>query len=94
MASPFVTPEARRNRAWTNDIFAAGGFLPYPYEFWHFSHGDADYELAAGSGQVARYGPVEWDPATRAVTPVANPHRNLLPADAVHDFLRRKRGPR
>lgn len=91
MASPFLSAEARRNRAWTNDVFAAAGFVPYPYEFWHFSHGDADCALVGG-GQVARFGPIDWDPATNTVTAVADPYRNLLPAGAVEEFLRRRRG--
>lgn len=87
MASPFISAEARRNRALVNEVFAAQSFLPYPYEYWHYSHGDADYELVAAAGRPGRFGPVHWDAATGAVRPVEDPFLELLPTAVVRDFL-------
>jgi len=47
-------------REMLRERLAEEGFLPYPYEFRHFSRGDADCELLAGSGRPARFGPVHW----------------------------------
>ena len=62
----FISAEARRNREMLCELFAEKGFLPYPYEFWHFSHGDADYEMLAAGGRTARFGPVHWSPSSRS----------------------------
>lgn len=89
MASPFLTSAARRNRERINDLLADQGFLPYPYEFWHFSHGDADYELIRGSGRPARFGPVDLaDPVGGQVTPVADPRAQLLDEGEVRRKVR------
>lgn len=88
MASPFISAAARRNRELINEIFAAQGVLPYPYEYWHYSYGDADYELVAGAGRPGRFGPVHWDPESGAVRPVEDPLLELLPTAVVRDFLR------
>jgi D-alanyl-D-alanine dipeptidase len=86
MDSPFISAEARRNRRMLCEVFAAQGFLPYPYEFWHFSHGDADYELLAGAGRVARFGPVHCSPRDGRVRPVHDP---LEPFVTLEDIRRR-----
>ena len=87
MGSPFLSRSARRNRDRINAILAECGFLPYPYEFWHFSHGDADFELISGSGRPARFGPVDLDIASGRVTPVPDLHVELLQESAVHRKL-------
>lgn len=89
MLSPFISAAARRNRERINEMMADHGFLPYSYEFWHYSHGDVDYELVAGSGRAARYGPVHWDGVTGSVTPVADPCAELI---SLPDIARRLSG--
>jgi D-alanyl-D-alanine dipeptidase len=73
MGSPFVPAEARRNREEITALMARHGFQTYPFEFWHYNKGDAYDEKLRGSGRPARYGAVDIDPATGAVTPVADP---------------------
>ena len=60
MTSPLISSEARRNRRMVCELFGAEGFVPYPFEFWHFSCGDADCEMIAGNGQPGRFGPIDW----------------------------------
>ena len=86
MASPFVSPEARRNREAINEIMGQCGFVPYPYEFWHYSHGDVDWHVTTNDPAPARYGPVDCDVDTGAVTPVTNPTEPMVSVD----HLRRK----
>jgi D-alanyl-D-alanine dipeptidase len=92
MASPFLSPVARRNRDRIAELMAGQGFLPYPYEFWHFSHGDADYELISAAGRPARFGPVELDPRSGRVTAVADPAAALLDEGEVRRKLERLLG--
>ena len=87
MASPFVSEEAWRNRRMLCELFAAEDFLAYPYEFWHFSHGDADYEMIAGQGRPARYGPVHFSPDDGRLTPVEDPLKPFITADDVGRWL-------
>jgi len=77
MDSPFVSPEARKNRRTITAIMARHGFTPYPYEFWHYSQGDAYAEYLSGSGEVARYGPVSMDPTDGRTVPIPNPTEPL-----------------
>jgi D-alanyl-D-alanine dipeptidase len=88
MFSPFISAEARRNREWINEAMAARGFRPYPYEFWHYSHGDADWALITGSDAPAQFGPVDLDLRTGSVTPVTDPDAALLTEAFVADRLR------
>ncbi|MCX7030583.1 MAG: hypothetical protein NTU62_10760 [Spirochaetes bacterium] len=73
MGSPFVSKEAAHNRAEITAIMARHGFRPYPFEFWHYNKGDSYDEHLSGSGRPARYGAVDLDPATGAVTAVPDP---------------------
>ncbi|MBN1434214.1 hypothetical protein JW921_05595 [Candidatus Fermentibacterales bacterium] len=61
MDSPFIGPDAVRNRRVISGVLASRGFPAYPWEFWHYSSGDVVAELASGSGQPARYGPIARD---------------------------------
>ncbi len=73
MASPFASATGQANRREIMAIMRRAGFVEYPYEFWHFNSGDAYEAILLQSGEPARYGPIECDPATGAVTPFANP---------------------
>jgi D-alanyl-D-alanine dipeptidase len=77
MASPFISPEARRNREEITAIMRESGFVEYPYEFWHYSSGDAYEHFLLGDGRPAQYGAVDFDPATKAVTPIEDPQQPL-----------------
>jgi zinc D-Ala-D-Ala dipeptidase len=70
MGSPFVSQEARRNRADITALMARHGFYDYRFEFWHYNAGDAYAGYLEGKGSPARYGPVDLDPATGRVTPI------------------------
>ena len=87
MDSPFVSPEARRHRQIANELFAAEGFHPYPFEFWHYSRGDVDAEWAAGSGRPGRYGPVHWHRETGEMRPEPDILRPLLTVAQVERWL-------
>jgi len=77
MDSPFVTAQARRNRAEITALMARHAFMAYPYEFWHYCQGDVIAEFVSGSGRPARYGPVDWDPATGEIRPIDRPELPL-----------------
>ncbi|MDX9981751.1 MAG: M15 family metallopeptidase [Lentisphaeria bacterium] len=87
MDSPFVSPVARRHRQIANELFAAEGFHPYPFEFWHYSRGDVDAEWAAGSGRPGRYGPVHWHRETGEMRPEPDILRPLLTVAQVERWL-------
>jgi zinc D-Ala-D-Ala dipeptidase len=77
MNSPFVTPQAQRNRQEITAIMRESGFLEYPYEFWHYDSGTAAYESNRGMGRPARYGAVDLDVAIGQVTPIEKPETPL-----------------
>lgn len=73
MDSPFIPETCRRNRRTITALMRKHGFAEYPFEFWHYCAGDAIAALVTGRPEPARYGPVDWNPATGAVTPIDNP---------------------
>jgi D-alanyl-D-alanine dipeptidase len=87
MDSPFVPDPARRHRELLCGVFAEQGFIPYPFEFWHFSRGDADCEMMTGAGAPARFGPVHWSDKSGQVTPVADPTRPFVTIEDIRDRL-------
>jgi D-alanyl-D-alanine dipeptidase len=72
MDSPFVCASARAHRAEISALFDAHGFVAYPYEFWHYSSGDAYEAVLRRTGRPARYGPIDRDPVSGAITPIAD----------------------
>lgn len=78
MDSPFIDTNCRRNREMISEIFSRHSFFPYPFEFWHYSSGDALSELIAAAGRTARYGPVDFDPSSGNFLPVACPLDALI----------------
>lgn len=77
MDSPFISEEAQDNRHDITDLMRDYGFVEYPYEFWHYSSGDAYDQFLCSTKKPAIYGAVDWDPATLAVTPITNPTEPL-----------------
>ena len=55
MGSPFVSAEARKNRADITSLMKRHGFDTYRFEFWHYNAGDAYAGYLAGEGTA---GPV------------------------------------
>ena len=89
MGSPFVSAEAQRNRAEITALMARHGFQTYPFEFWHYNKGDAYDEKLRGSGRPARYGAVDIEAATGAVTAVADPTAPLNSEQEIGELITR-----
>ena len=72
-------------------VLVADDFMAYPYEFWHYSYGDVDWAVLTDDERPARYGPVDFDRRTGAVTPVAEERllEPLLPKEHVRAYLGR-----
>jgi len=87
MASPFVSNTAARNRAEISDLMRRHGFMAYPYEFWHYSQGDAYAEHLAATGKPARYGAVDFDPATGRLAPILNPNDSLHSLEDIQQHM-------
>lgn len=51
-----IGPEARANRAVMSRAMTAAGFVNYPTEWWHWSHGDRYWALMT-TAPTAKYGP-------------------------------------
>lgn len=79
MRSPFVEPEALRNRLEITEIMEAHGFMHFPFEFWHFNKDDALGHILTGNSAAARFGPVHWDSVSNQVTAVEDADRPLRP---------------
>ena len=72
MNSPFVSAEGLRHRTKITALMRDHGFVEYPWEFWHYSSGDAYDQFLRKTGKPAIYGAVDWDPVTNLVTPMAD----------------------
>lgn len=83
MRSPFVEPEALKNRLDVTAILESRGFVHYPFEFWHYNQGDAIGNILSGKSTPARFGPVHWDRQTNRVTPCDDPLVPLNPLPAM-----------
>lgn len=81
MASPLIPEQAQANRRAISDIMFRHGFYAYPYEFWHYSAGDAYEVLLSNNKKPARYGAVSLDQPSGNVTPVPHP-KNMLHSEA------------
>ena len=89
MQSPFITPGGRRNRDDITALMARHGFAAYPYEFWHYSRGDAFDEYLTGSRKQARYGAVDVDQSTGRATPIENPREPLNSLEEIEREIER-----
>lgn len=83
MRSPFISQADLRNRLQITEIMESHGFMHFPFEFWHYNKGDAGAHILTKNPEPAKYGPVNWDPATNEVTPVADPMSPLNPLPAI-----------
>ena len=72
MDSPFVSGVGQRHRNQITALMHDCGFVEYPWEFWHYSSGDAYDQFLRKTGKPAIYGAVDWDPVTNVVTPMAD----------------------
>ena len=78
MDSPFVPEAARRNRREITALMARHGFVGYPWEFWHYSSGDAYEQVLRKTGRPAIYGAVRRDPWTGTISPFPDPQVPLV----------------
>ena len=77
MCSPFIGSYARHNRQEITTIMTSHGFVPYPYEFWHYSKNDVYCEYLSGSGKPACYGAVFLSLSTGSTTPTPDTRQPL-----------------
>lgn len=87
MRSPFVEPAAIENRLAITTMMEAHGFMHFPFEFWHYNKGDAGAHILTNNPAPARFGPVNWDPATNQVTPVEDPMTLLNPLPVIEQEI-------
>lgn len=87
MNSPFIDKETKKNREQITDIFERFGFVAYPYEFWHYSKGDAYEKLLKKSDVPAGYGPIDFDVASGRVTPIENSSQSLISLEEIHTMI-------
>jgi len=83
MRSPYISPQELQNRLEITAVLESHGFMHFPLEFWHYNQGDAGDHILTGNPKPARYGPVNWDPATDEVSSVANVMDPLNPIPAI-----------
>jgi D-alanyl-D-alanine dipeptidase len=89
MASPFVAEHARQHRQEITALLGRHGFVAYPWEFWHYSDGDAYAALLNPGGPPARYGPVHMDPVDGSITPIGDPCAPLNSVDVIRELMER-----
>jgi D-alanyl-D-alanine dipeptidase len=83
MGSPFISEDARRNRRDITALMRRHGFVDYPWEFWHYSSGDAYEQVLGKTGRPAIYGAVSCDPDCGHVTPLQQPEQPLNSFDEI-----------
>jgi len=88
MASPFASADAIQNRTEISEIIQRHGFIAYPYEFWHYSKGDAYAKYLTDSGNPARYGAIDFDIISGNITPIPNPKDPLHSMGDIEKYLK------
>lgn len=83
MRSPFIEAGALKNRLDITAMMEAHGFMHFPFEFWHYNKGDAGAHILTRNSSPCRYGPVNWNPRTNEVTPVAELLMPLNPLSVI-----------
>ena len=94
MWSPFVAPDAQRNRRQITTVFEQFGFSAYPYEFWHYSKGDSFDAVLRSSKQPVTYGPIDFDPVTGRIIPIENAAAPLNSLDDIQNLIDNAGGAR
>lgn len=87
MRSPFITDEDLDNRLQITAIMESHGFMHFPYEFWHYSKGDAADRIMNNDPSPAKFGAVNWDAQTNEVIPIENTHTPLNPLDRIEQEI-------
>jgi len=87
MDSPFISEEATKNRCEIKRILKKHDFIAYPFEFWHFSQGDAYAEHLTKSGKDAKYGAVNFDLASGQVVPIENPGKPFHSMEQIQEKI-------
>lgn len=87
MSSPFISQVARGNRQEITAIMRRAGFVEYPYEFWHYSNGDAYEGVLFGQSTPALYGAVDWNPDTGQTKCIPNPELPLNSLDEIKNEI-------
>lgn len=87
MDSPFISDKATKNRREIKRILQKHGFVAYPFEFWHFSQGDAYAEHLSNSGKKAKYGAVNFDLTSGKVVPIINPEKPLYSMEQIQEKI-------
>lgn len=62
--SPFISTEAKENRALLRDVMTQAGFAPFDGEWWHFSYGDREWAVV-NQEPKAFYQQMDFDHKTR-----------------------------
>jgi zinc D-Ala-D-Ala dipeptidase len=83
-----VSRQARRNRREITALMRECGFVEYPYEFWHYSAGDAYEEILLGTGRPSRYGAVDFDAASGRTTPLQDADKPLNSPEEIRVQIR------
>jgi zinc D-Ala-D-Ala dipeptidase len=87
MESPFISDRAHMNREKITAMMAKCGFVAYPFEFWHYSSGDAYFEYIGKTGRPASYGPVHMDPSNGSVRQIDYPNEPINNPEAIHSMV-------
>jgi len=85
--SPFISEEATKNRREIKRILKKHGFIAHPFQFWHFSQGNACTECALKSGEDARYGPINFDLNSGRIVPLENPENPLYSVEQIQEKI-------
>ncbi|MCM8814472.1 MAG: hypothetical protein NC937_00295 [Candidatus Omnitrophica bacterium] len=87
MNSIFISKKAKKYRHRFNQIMKKNGFYAYPFEFWHYSKGDAFAHYLTKSRKPAIYGPVDMIDDEGNVSPIRNLTEPLFPLDELRKRL-------
>ncbi|KAA3628738.1 MAG: hypothetical protein DWQ08_07245 [Proteobacteria bacterium] len=87
METPFIDDRAKSNRREITKLMKNHGFSDYPWEFWHYNQKDSYDVILSGDPSRGVYGPVDWDPRTGEVTPVANPRERLNSDSEIRELM-------
>lgn len=87
MDSPHVSAQARHHRREITALMQRHGFVAYPWEFWHYSSGDAYDQFLRQTGRPAIYGPVDWEATTGRLTPMADANQPLNSDEEIRDEI-------